>query len=76
MQFCYTGSKCRRFVVVLDISTQTAAAEYTEATRPEGWTTTRDPDRVVVVHAHFAAPTCSVSEAGQRIQVKCKSSLP
>jgi hypothetical protein len=58
-------------VVVLDIRSFPDAAEYVTATTPDGWTVARDPDRVVVIHFHFAAPTCDVSAKGKRIQVKC-----
>jgi len=64
------GSPDIQLEVVLDIRSFPDAAEYDTETQPDGWTVARDPDRVVVIHFHFAAPTCDVSAKGKRIQVK------
>lgn len=55
--------------VVYEIGNHIDVAQYFETTKRLGWADPRLPDRVVVVHFHFAPPLCGVDIPGQRIQV-------
>lgn len=56
-------------VAVFEIGTVPNMAEVgTTITQPD-WPA-RDPDRVIVIHFHFAPPPCPPTTSGSRIQVK------